>query len=308
MYEICVTDSAYYEFQIYQKRKFKPSILYSIRSKIQQTEDLIKQENTYVLEIDQKKYAIGEGAEQYTIDLDKTNNEFYRLLNLTGIGLIFNHEEKIINLVTNYPLNLFNKENKEKFEEHLKTEGCINYKVNNEEKNIWIKNCLVFPQTLPVIYVNQVLNQTVAILDIGGLTAQGVVTKNKNMIQSSVFTENLGILVLQYKIKKELNSKYNINLQDYQLGDIIKNGLSRDVKRSKSLINEICEEHVKEIIKQMQLTGWNIEDLYILATGGGSLFLSEYLKKYIPNLQFSNDPVRDNVKGLWKVAEVFYEA
>jgi len=303
MTPISVIDNGYCLTNVFQKGKG----LYSFPSRLEEKHTAIKQDNIHILEIDGKTYSVGEGAERYTVDLNKTNNNLHRLLTITGLGLITPIETYKYKIVANYPLNLYNKKNKKIFENYLKTnDDYIKFKINGRQKIICIEDCLVFPQTLPVLYVNDTKSDVIGILDVGGLTVQGVICKNKNIIYSTIFTESKGMLVLQQKIKKELNSKYNTNIQDYQIEDVIKSGLLRDKLGSQKLINEICYQHTEEIIRLIKLVGWN-EDLPILLTGGGSLILYDYFKKFIPDVTLSNDPLYDNVKGLWDVARVYYD-
>lgn len=194
MAEIYTLDNGYYWTVIYQKCLLKEKVK-MLRSKVQETDSLIKQANTHVLSIDGLNYVIGEGAEGWNIDLDKTDNKLHKLTTLTALGLMIGEQPTEVKIVANYPLNLFNKDTKVAFENHLKTNEMIEYQLNGEKKSIWIKDCLVFPQTLPVIYCNKVDNNIVGLLDIGGLTVQGVVTEDKNIIHSTKFTENLGMLM-----------------------------------------------------------------------------------------------------------------
>lgn len=88
--------------------------------------------------------------------------------------------------------------------------------------------------------------------------------------------------------------------------NIIKHGLPN--KNSQSIINDICISHVQQILQSMKLSGWNIELLPILLTGGGSLFLETYLSKVLPQYRMSNEPLLDNVKGLMEVANHVFKA
>lgn len=301
--QISVHDNGYSHHKCYT-----PTNEIIFRSKVKETDDLIKKENTHIIKYEGRFYEVGDGVDETNInlELDKTKNEFYKITTLTALGLLNGQDFKI---VSNLPLNLYSKENKEKMEDYLSTKNdYIKVEVNKKEKLISIKQCVIFPQCLPAIYEERqnIKDSVVGILDIGGLTCQGLITKNTNMQDNSKFTENLGVLPLQNKIKRELNKVFNINLQDYQMEDVIKYGLPMDIQRSKEIIEEICFSHTKEIKKIIRLVGWDIDNILILLVGGGSLLLEEYLIKEFPYIQMSNDPVWVNVRGLWKVAKVVY--
>lgn len=301
--KVAVIDNGYYSTVALQQ---DPSIVPYFRSKVQKVSSPINTHNTHHLMYRGTLYLVGEGAENIDINLNKSNSELHFLTTLTALGLM-STEESNFRIISNCPLNLYNKRNKEELEDALRSKQKIGFILNNKAKNVSVLDCLVFPQSLPALYVNSAKSSITAILDIGGMTAQGCITQNKNIVQSSVFTENLGTLVLMNSIKKALNSKYNINLQDYQLEDTIKNGLTQDKTGSIKIIQEICTEHTEKILQAARLTGWNLENIEVMLTGGGSLLLEEFLSKALPNYFVSSNPVYDNVKGLWEVAKYYYK-
>lgn len=303
--ERIVVDNGYYSTAAYcNTPAFKPI---NFRSKVESTNlpDVLTS-NTYLLTYKSTSYLVGEGAEQIDINLNKVNSKLHLLTTLTALGLANKHQELNFKLVANCPLNLYNKNNKRDLECYLSSRKNVEITIDGCPKIISIDSCLVFPQTLPVVYVNPQKSNVVGILDIGGLTAQGCITQNQNLIQSSAFTENLGTLILFNSIKKALNSKYNISIKDYEIENIVKFGVISDPINSLKIIDDLCVNHVNNIIKTIKLVGWNLETIVIMLTGGGSLFLEKYLNKVLPNYYLSNDPIFDNVKGLWEVSKYYY--
>lgn len=280
----------------------QPPRTISFRSKIQNQQSPIplKYNNTHTLTLNNTHYLIGDHAEQIDLSLNKSTSQLHYLTTLTALGLFGSNT---YNLVANIPLNLYNKQNKEEFENHLTT--SINFTLNNSPRSITISKVIVFPQTFPVLYTNK-YSDFIGILDIGGLTIQGCISSNLNIIQSTIFTSNLGTLILFNKIKKELNSFYNLNLQDYQMEQILHSGLPSNPEESLKIISSICTQHVEQIIQTIKLTGWNIETTPILLTGGGSILLEKYLSKHLPIYKISLDPINDNVKGLWEVSKYVF--
>jgi len=295
---IACIDNGFYSTVVFSKSI--PQKLYSFRSKVQQVDTPIATSKTYHLIINNISYIIGNGAEEIDINIDKTNSNLHLLTTLTALGLLGSDSYK---LVTNIPLNYYSKENKQKFEDRFKSQRGISFLLNSQPKNITISDCVVFPQCLPVIYNNNLKSSIVGIVDCGGLTVQGTICENNNLIQSSIFTENLGTLILMNKIKHTLNKEFNFNLQNYQIEDVIKNGIPNKPE-VKSIIDSCCKSHFQQIIQTMKLAGWDINSLHILMTGGGSLLLEKYIK--LPNYSMSINPVNDNCLGLWKVAEHVY--
>jgi len=304
-----VEDKGYWQDKVYRKGGMFKEKYITFRSKVEKSDGLIKKENTYTLEYEGELFEIGDGVDEtnININLDKTTDRFYKLITLTALGLITDEEIQEFKLVSNLPLNYFTKENKAKMEEYLKTD-YIQFKLNNKKKTIKIEDVTIFPQTLPAIYSNNIKTDIVGVLDIGGLTVQGLIAKDKNMVGSTKFSDKLGILIYQDKVKRELDRVFNCNIKDYEIENIIRHGLPSNITKSKEVIAEVSNEHVKEIVVILEKVGWNLDNIEILLTGGGSLVLEEFLVKYLSNTTMSSNPVFDNVKGLWEVARVIYDA
>jgi len=296
-------DNGFHTTKIYQQSPIPKS--YSFRSKFQSTTSPLTYPNTHSITYKNNNYLIGDHAEEIDINLNKNNSLLHYLTTLTGLGLLSSTLTQHIqyNLVANIPINLYNQSNKEAFENYLRSTTPITYSLNNKPISISIPNVVVFPQALSCIYVNHIKSNLIGILDCGGITIQGCICENKNLIHSTVFTENQGILILLNKIKKALNAQYNININDYELESILKNGLLQDKEKSLQIISSICTSHIEQIIKIMKLSGWNLENTEILCVGGGSLLLEQYLLKLLPKYRISNNPAMDNVLGLWEVAK-----
>ena len=292
--------NGYHTTKIYQQSPIPKS--YSFRSKMAHTTSPLTYPNTHSITYKNNNYLVGDHAEEIDINLNKNNSLLHYLTTLTGLGLLSPSQHTQYNLVANIPINLYNQQNKEAFENHLRSTTPINYSLNNKPISISIPNVIVFPQSLSAIYCNHIKSNIIGILDCGGITIQGCICENKNLIHSTVFTENQGILILLNKIKKNLNAIYNINIQDYELENILKNGLLQDKEKSLQIISSICTSHIDQIIKIMKLSGWNLENTEILCVGGGSLLLEQYLSKLLPKYHMSNNPVFDEVFGLMEVA------
>lgn len=295
-----VIGNGYYTTKIYQQSPIPK--LYSFRSKMTHTTSSLTYPNTHSITYKNENYLIGDYAEEIDINLNKNNSTLHYLTTLTGLGLLSPTQHTQYNLVANIPINLYNQSNKEAFENHLRSTTPINYSLNKKPISISIPNVIIFPQSLSAIYCNSIKSNLIGIYDLGGMTVQGCICENKNLIHSTIFTESQGILVLFNKIKKVLNSNYNINIQDYELESIIKNGLLQDKEESLKIISSICTSHIEQTIKIMKLSGWNLENTEILCIGGGSLLLERYLSLLLPKYRISNNPVFDEVFGLMEVA------
>jgi plasmid segregation protein ParM len=285
----------------------------SIRSKVElttETPNTINSNSILQYQHDDTRAIVGESASQHPIELNKTKNIAYQILTYSLITKSLTPKTPTnINLVINYPLNIYNSKSKSEFESFIKTPDFINIFINSIQFTFHIQKCLTFPQTIPVAYIHpqHFQNSIHSIIDIGGLTCQGIILDNFNPIPNTKFSESLGSIILYNQIRKNLNSVFNLNIQDYEIPHIINSGLPSHLISSKSLINSIIDSHISEIIKYLKFNNWNIETIPIMFTGGGSLLIKSHLLKRFPSAIFSSNPLYDNVLGLKVVSDSVFK-
>lgn len=295
MTQICAIDAGYWS------TKFKwEGGLFNFRSKVDKSDDRLNTVNTWSVNFEGVNYSVGDGSDGWNIELDKTNTEIYKIAVYTGLGLIATDIQESFDIVVSYPLCLYNKENKLKFEEFLKG-NYVDFSINDKRKVVRIRKCTVFPQSVPVVYMGDYKNSVIAILDIGGLTIQGCIMDRLNIV--SRFSENKGCIILFNELRKLLNGKYSLNIQDWEMEHVVKYGVGHD---SLDVIDDFLWNWTYDVKRILRKNGWNIESLKVLFTGGGSLILERYLSKVF-NGCLSDDPVNDNVLGLWKVGRLLYD-
>jgi len=299
--KIVAIDNGYWATKVYTQNE-----RFSFRSKVEKTSDSLNTNNTFSITYAGENYLVGDGAYLTNIEYDKTIDEFFKICTYTALAKLSTFGSEFL-LVVGYPLNIYST-NAKAFSNYLKTNDYIELLLNGNPKLFKILDCIVFPQGAGVLYANpeEFKNQIIAIVDIGGLTINGCIFENLNLIRETIFTENLGSIILLNKIEKILENKYNMNIQDYEMQDIIKNGIKKDKEGSLKIINEVIQSYIEELKNIMRKNNWNIDNLNILFTGGTSLLLQNHLLKIFPHSEISKDPVFDNVKGFYRVGELVY--
>jgi hypothetical protein len=298
-------DNGYYGTKI----SIKDNSIY-LRSKYEKSNDILNKDNTYLMHYNNTDYIVGTGASINSIDYDKTADEMYKIITYAGLSILSNFIGTDFYLVGSYPLSIYN-QNKDHFASYLKGIGVFETRLNGESKNFNIIKTIIFPQCVAHAYNQPKLfqNQIRGILDFGGLTINAVLLDNLNLVPGTGFTENLGSIILENDIKKKLDSKYGLNIKDYELPNIIKNGLKINgvvLAGSYDIIKSTISEHMNKIKKAMKSNGWNVESLDLFATGGSSLDYSSQLKSTFPQLVISDDCVNDGAKGLLAVGNLIY--
>jgi len=285
---------------------------FDVRSKITvNPRDIIPGEN-YLLKYNNIEYLIGEGANDYSLDTDKQSIQ-HKLCTYLAIDQLAGNED--CKIVLGFPFNLFkNASKREEYENYINTKNYIKLHVNDEEKYINIIDAASFPECGGIAYSEpdeDFENKIRAVLDIGGLNINGCVFENLNPISESIITENLGSLILMNDIKTELNKEFpEINLQDYEIPEILKIGLQIDGKKMEKANKIICgtvEEHFSKIVRVMKKKNWSVKTLPITAGGGGSLDIGiNLIRNFIAQTKLCLDPVWGNAKGFYEVAEMLF--
>lgn len=283
--------------------------MFSFRSKFELANDSLNENNTYKLLYDGKEYLVGEGASIDNREYDKTNNELHKICTITALALCSNFTGVHFNLVVGYPLNLYSS-NKEIFKDYIMStfnDGMVDVLLNYETKKFIVDDCIVLPQGAGSIYSSphDYKNELVAVIDIGGLTVNGCIFDNLNIVRSSIFTEKLGMFSLRNKIKKVLDNRYNIDLKDYELEYVINKGL-KDEPESLELIRKVKLQHVHDIRKVMLENGYNIDYLKLKFIGGGSICLQKEIREVIGKDVSISNSVYDNVLGYYKAGAILY--
>jgi plasmid segregation protein ParM len=298
-------DNGYWATKVYTANN-----QFSFRSRYERTiNETLNNNDTMAFKYDGVDYLVGEGAGVSNVEYDKTSTELHKICTYAALSRLANCTGTDFNIVVGYPLNIYSS-NKEAFAEYLKTDDLIETELNGELKLFKVSNVTVFPQGAGALYVNpgQYKSRVIAVLDIGGLTVNGCIFDNLTLVRESIFTENLGTIILQNKVKKILDKHYNMNIQEYELPGIIKNGLIKYQQESRNFIDAVLLNHIEDIKKTMRVNNWNIDNLEILLTGGGSLLMEKQLKDIFPLSVMSADPVNDNVKGFYNIGRMVYGA
>lgn len=283
--------------------------VYQFRTKFKETLDNVNVPNTYLVKYKDKSFCIGDGADTEMFEYDKTKTEIHKLCTLIACFNEMNKFREEFQIVSSIPLKLFQTQ-RIIFENYIKTDEYKEIVCNGVTKQIYIKECRAFPETMAAVYSapHVFKNKVIGIIDAGGLTVNGCIIENMRIIPSSIFTINEGGFILFNKLRMQLNKDFLLNLQSYQMPEVIKNGLNiygkeQDIQKK---IDEAMQQHAQEIKNQMQLNNWSTETLEIVLIGGTSQLIYKYLVKEFPQAKLHSDPIYANAKGLYEVGKVVF--
>lgn len=161
------------------------------------------------------------------------------------------------------------------------------------------------------------IDKRILIQDIGGLSTDIAVIKNRKVDDDKAQGFNLGVSESLELIREEIRSKYSIELDSRRdVVEIITKKNDRNhimVKGSRTSVHEIVDRILVELAKKqyrhlrnMWQKNSQTEICYFI--GGGSSVLKEYIKTLNNNLDGYNiDFFEDENESIWMMANAYYK-
>lgn len=161
------------------------------------------------------------------------------------------------------------------------------------------------------------IDKRILIQDIGGLSTDVAVIKNRKVDDDKAQGFNLGVAESLEAIREEIRSRHGVELDSRRdVVEIITKKNDRNhimVKGSRTSVHDIVDRILLELAKKQYRHLRNIwqknsqtEICYFI--GGGSLILKDYLKTLNNNLDGYNiDFFEDEKESIWMMANAYYK-
>ncbi len=175
---------------------------------------------------------------------------------------------------------------------------------------------LVMDNNLKIIN-KDLIDKRIIIQDIGGLSTDIAVIKNRNVDDDKAQGFNLGVSESLEAIREEIRSKHGIELDSRRdVVEIITRKNDRNhimVKGSRTSVHDITDRILLELAKKQYRLLRNVwqknsqtEICYFV--GGGANVLKEYIKTLNNNLDGYNiDFFEDEKESIWMMANAYYK-
>lgn len=283
------------------------------RTKMDLTDEVASSDKrSCVIEYQGIKYLIGESAE--TVDFEKNKAKLvHKISTYAAVAQLLGDENDVdIVLTIGCPLSIFNNvEERENYKDFFLSEGNIVIKLNGKTRTFNIKQVVVCPESSGIIFKNSsdYKGRLVGVIDIGGLNTNCSVYNKLTPVRSTAFTTNLGANIMTNDLKQKINSAFvDANIQDWQMETIIKDGFIKSHKdESAVIIKNFFSKHMNDILQECERKGWDLRNMDIIFTGGGSKLLEGEIKKAVPDAIISNSAQLDNVEGFYIVGAAAVE-
>lgn len=260
-----------------------------IETRIQENDDAEK-----YIDIMGTRYEVGEGIRDLSFKTDSKVQDV-----VTKYAILSNCENgDIVTVVVALPMAVYlKKENREKYRNRILAIGNLSTLVGGKLKNVTIKEVIVYMEGAAAMLEHQkrYKGKAVGLIDIGGNTINCAIFRDGKIQKETITQLDLGMIKLERRIIDTLNSNHSLNIQDYEIKDVL-----TDVKFSTE-VRKMQDSHIDLLKQRLLEKKWNVEFTELLATGGGSADLSQSLRDKFRNIFISDSPVYDNVRGMYLV-------
>jgi plasmid segregation protein ParM len=175
---------------------------------------------------------------------------------------------------------------------------------------------LVMDNSLKIIN-KDLIDRRILIQDIGGLSTDIAVIKNRNVDDDKAQGFNLGVSEALEQIREEIRSKHGVELDSRtDVVEIITRKNDRNhimVKGSRTSVHDITDRILLELAKKQyrllrNVWAKNSQTEICYFVGGGATVLKEYLKTLNNNLDGYNiEFFEDEKESIWMMANAYYK-
>lgn len=200
----------------------------------------------------------------------------------------------------------YNTDYRKEYVAFYQKEKTVTLTVNNVEKTFTIAKVTAMPESVGHVFNNPV-DSLIGVIDIGYTTIDGAVFRDCAPILDTVFSLVDGANPFKTKVRDELNKELLLNIQPYQMDEILSKGMYGSKHDDAQKIIKRCQiEYLKKIVNEMLKHAWEIQSLPIVFTGGGSILLKDIIEEY-ETFMVSDNPVFDNLDGFGEMGMILNE-
>lgn len=213
----------------------------------------------------------------------------------------------VVELFVGLPIHsYYNTDYRKEYVAFYQKEKTLTLTVNNVEKTFTIAKVTAMPESVGHVFNNPV-DSLIGVIDIGYTTIDGAVFRDCAPILDTVFSLVDGANPFKTKVRDELNKELLLNIQPYQMDEILSKGMYGSKHNDAQKIIKRCQiEYLKKIVNEMLKHAWEIQSLPIVFTGGGSILLKDIIEEY-ETFMVSDNPVFDNLDGFGEMGMILSE-
>lgn len=162
-----------------------------------------------------------------------------------------------------------------------------------------IKECEVYPEGAAATLsdLSWYSDKLVCLMDVGGFTINSMIFDNGKLVPGTAFSCQLGAIILENRIRVALQQTGLVNVPEYQIKYLTKNG--------NKVIDKVLENYIEELKLELRKMNYPTQ-LDFRLTGGGTLKFRGLFEKYFKAF-ISDYEVWENVRGLYLFSKVVWK-
>ncbi|WP_061313854.1 ParM/StbA family protein [Clostridium botulinum] len=268
--------------------------------------------NSYLIEFEDKKYIVGDQGQEKSYDTSKTQL-LHQLSCYTMITKFLkpNTENNELYMTLACPISVIQSaEAKEEYKEFIKGKGITTVFVNGNKYTFEIKDITLKTEGSGIVFLEpkRFTNQTVGIVDLGGLNMGFSLYRNKSCKKEDRFIEECGTDRLIEIVREQLSiyKKGNIISEDEATKALYDNGLKEAGKidsKSSEYITKAKVLYYNEVLNYIKAHKFNINRLdSVVFVGGTTNHIKDIITNELRHSYIPDEPQLCTAKGLYKVA------
>lgn len=263
-----------------------------------------------------KTYIVGEQGSEKSYGTSKTKL-LHKLTCYAGITKFLEPNTKTndIYMVLSCPLSVLLVEAaKEEYKSFIKGDGPISITVDGRNYNFEIKDIMIKSEGSGIMYLepNLFINQTVLVVDLGGVNMGGSLYRNKTCNREDRFIEEHGSEQLLKEIRNQISIYKNGDLiSDAQAEKVLWDGFLKKAGKvdinSLEYVEKAKMDYYKDMLKYFKEHRIDINSLdSVVFLGGTTQHIKDIIAKDLPHSHIPANSQWSSVEGLYKIAFAKY--
>ncbi len=189
----------------------------------------------------------------------------------------------------------------ERFEKYFLDRNIIDFSLDDKPYSVYISKAMCFPQAYAAVMpIYQRIRQypKVAVLDIGGFTADYLIVKNGEADLSACDSLDNGIITLYNSIKSKINADFDMLLDESDIDAILKEQPTEYDESVIEIVEEQAQAFINDLFGKLRERMIDLRSGKAVFVGGGSILLKRQIEASGKvNTPIFVDEISANTKG-----------
>ncbi len=189
----------------------------------------------------------------------------------------------------------------ERFENYFLNRNIIDFSLDDKPYSVYISKAMCFPQAYAAVMpIYQRIRQypKVAVLDIGGFTADYLIVKNGEADLSACDSLDNGIITLYNSIKSKINADFDMLLDESDIDAILKEQPTEYDESVIKIVEEQAQAFINDLFGKLRERMIDLRSGKAVFVGGGSILLKRQIEASGKvNTPIFVDEISANTKG-----------